>query len=60
MAKGGGQERSPEGQENEWARDVGGWEALQKVPEIWKVRDSKDSMGVTLVKMSNSEEREPK
>jgi hypothetical protein len=28
------------------------------VPETWKVRDSKDSMGVTLAKMPNTGERE--
>ena len=31
---------------------------LQNVPETWDLRDSKDSMGVTLAKMPNIEERE--
>jgi hypothetical protein len=31
---------------------------LWKVPEIWKVRESKDSMRMTLAKMPNSGELE--
>jgi len=30
----------------------------QKVSETWKVRDSQDSIGVTLAKMPNNGERE--
>lgn len=43
----------------EWVEiSMGDWGmTLYKVPETWKVRDSKDSMGVNLVKMPNIGER---
>jgi hypothetical protein len=37
---------------------VGGRGTLFKVQEIWEVRDSQDSMMVTLAQMPNSEKRE--
>ena len=33
---------------------------LQKVPETWEVRDSQNSMGMTLAKVPNNQERELK
>ena len=41
-----GEERSPEGQQNEWkceALGMGGEGNLQKVPETWEMRESQDS-----------------
>ena len=38
--------------------ETGGWETLQKAPEIWEVRDSQNSKGGTLDEMPDSRERE--
>jgi hypothetical protein len=56
----GRQERIPGGQQNEWKYTTSGGvgETLQKVPESWEVRDSRDSMVVTFNEMPNSGERE--
>ena len=39
---------------------VGGGDTFYKIPEIWVVKESQDSVGVTLAKMPNSGERELK
>lgn len=58
------QERSPEGQDNEWkyAAEVvgaGGGGNLLKVPETWDARGFQDLMGMTFATMPNSGEIEP-
>jgi hypothetical protein len=58
----GRQERSPEGQQNEWKNEtwwgwVGVWNPLESTRDL-EVRDSQDSKGGTLDEMPNSGERE--
>jgi hypothetical protein len=48
---------NPRGPGNMQPHVVGGGRTLWKVPEIQEVRDSQDSIWVTLAKMPNSGER---
>jgi hypothetical protein len=43
---------------NRQPQEVGGWGALQNVPETWEVRDSQDSKGGTLDETTYSGERD--
>ena len=55
------QEKNPEGQENEWNEVASeGWKGgrgLLESPSDLGLRDSQNSLGVTLAKMPNTEER---
>ena len=43
---------------NRQPRKIGGWGTLHNQPETWEVRDTQDSKGGILGKMTDSRERE--